>query len=344
MKSRRLIALFSVAPFAAVISGSASCDSRSGGVPPASGGSGGARPVGSGGSNLPGSGGASAGSGGSELSGSGGGAAGGAGGAMGDEPPGATAACASLAHALCARGQDCAPFATGLVFGSLATCEARLQLDCLTRFTPGSSATPADTSSCADSLASQPCTAFARGDLGTACAPRPGSFLTGATCLDDRQCDSAFCARAPDAACGVCAAPTAAGSPCVRGACSAGTVCPKGTSTSTCIVPEPGPIGAACTASEQCDVGNGVGCNPLTGRCIRLALAASGTCGLDLATSTYSACGASGNCSPLLAGKCVAAAPDGAACSAAEAGPPCLPPARCVSGRCSLPDPSVCAP
>jgi hypothetical protein len=122
-------------------------------------------------------------------------------------------------------------------------------------------------------------------------------------------------------------------------------VCPKGTAaaTATCLIPEPGAIGAACTVSEQCDVGHGVGCNPLTGRCIKLTVASSGACGLDLAAATYNACGASASCSPILAGKCVAAAPDGAACSAAEAGPPCLPPARCVSGRCSLPDPSLCA-
>jgi len=355
MKSRLLIALLAV-----VITASTSCDARSGGAPEGAGGTaarpgeagsggGGARPTGSGGNPVPGTGGAGSGAGsggaatgGNQTSGTGGLATGGAAGGTPGQPPGATPACAALAQALCAKAEACTSFATTLVFGSRATCEQRLQLDCLTRFTTGSSETPADTTSCAESLASQPCAAFARGDLGAACAPRPGSFPTGALCLDDRQCDSAFCARAPDAACGVCAPPTAAGSACVRGSCSTGAVCPKG--TATCVAPEPGPIGAVCTVSEQCDVGNGVGCNPLTGRCIRLTLASSGACGLDLATSTYSACGASGNCSPLLAGKCVAAAADGAACSAAEAGPPCLPPARCVSGRCSLPDPSLCAP
>jgi len=356
MNSRLLIALLAVG-----VSGSPSCDARSGGAPEGSGGTappagagsggraapggtgghgdidgtGGTAPLGSGGGPLPGSGG-------SLASGAGGSATGATGGTTSDPPADGALACAALARALCARGEACAPFATSLVFGTRVVCEERLQLDCLARFAPGSSATPADTMACADSLASQSCAAFARGDLGSACTPRPGSLTTGATCLDDRQCDSAFCARAPDAACGACAPPTAPGSPCVRGSCSAGAVCPKG--TSTCVTPAPGPIGAVCTVSEQCDVGNGVACNPLTQRCIRLALPSTGACGLDVATSTYNACSASASCTPLLAGKCVAAAADGAACSTAEAGPPCLPPARCVGGRCSLPDPSACAP
>jgi len=348
MKSRLLVALSAVALTAAT-----ACDARSGGALDGNG-SGGAtvRPgdSGSGGSTLPGTGGAgtgpagATGSGGDQASGTGGRATGGSAGAMPDA--GAATACTSWARALCAKGEDCAPFATTLVFGSRAICEERLQLDCLARFAPGSSATPADTTTCAESLSSQSCTTFARGDLGAACAPRPGSSPNGASCLDDHQCASTFCARAPDAACGVCAAVTTAGSACVRGSCSAGTVCPKGAATAataTCLVPEPGPIGAVCTVSEQCDVGHGVACNPLTGRCIKLALASSGACGLDLAAATYTACGASGSCSPTLAGKCVAAAPDGATCSTADTGPPCLPPARCVGGRCSLPDPSLCA-
>ena len=340
MKSRLLIALSGI-----VLTVAIGCDARSGGVLDGAGSGGVTAPAGSGGSALPGAGGSSSGTGGIGP-GSGGAVASGAGGGSGGPAPtdGAATACASLARALCAKADDCAPFANTLVFGGRATCEERLQLDCLGRFAPGSSATPADTSACADSLSSQSCAAFARGDLGAACAPRPGTAPSGATCLDDRQCASAFCARAADAACGVCAPPTTAGGPCVRGSCSAGTVCPKGTTTATCLVPEPGPLGATCTVSEQCDVGHGLGCNPLTGRCIRLALASSGTCGLDLAAATYNACGASASCSPVLAGKCVAAAEDGAPCSNAEAGPPCLPPARCVSGRCSLPDPSVCVP
>jgi len=68
-----------------------------------------------------------------------------------------------------------------------------------------------------------------------------------------------------------------------------------------------------------------------------------GTCGVDLARNTYTACRASGTCSGALGGTCSMTAADGAACSTGTAGPACLPPARCVSGRCTLSDPVACA-
>jgi hypothetical protein len=264
-----------------------------------------------------------------------------AGGTSGD--PAAAQACAALSRALCAKTETCTPFAMGLFFGSRTVCEQRLALDCLPKFgAPGTSATPAKTSTCAESLATQPCAAFAKGDLGAACAPQAGSLAAGVACGDDAQCASTFCARAPDAICGVCAPTTQAGSPCVRGACSFGTVCPMG--KSTCVVLEPGQLGATCTIQEQCDVGNGVGCSAVTGRCIQLTLGSTtGTCGADLSGSMYTACRASGTCSGLLAGTCTMAAADGATCSTASSGPACLPPARCVGGRCSLPDPGTCS-
>jgi hypothetical protein len=283
-----------------------------------------------------------AGTGGAGTGGTGTGTGGATGGVPGGDPAGAQA-CAALSKAMCGKAEACTPFATGLFFGSRATCEQRLALECLPRLAaPGTSATPAKISSCADSLATHPCAAFARGDLGSACAPQAGTLSAGAACGDDWQCSSTFCARAPDAVCGVCAPTTQVGGACVRGACSAGTVCPMG--KSTCVALEPGQVGAACTVQEQCDVGNGVGCSPVTGRCIRLVLASAGTCGVDLAGSTYSACGASGTCSGLLAGTCSMAAPDGAACSTGTAGRSCLPPARCAAGRCTLPDPRSCVP
>jgi hypothetical protein len=336
MKSRAFTAFFAV-----VIAGGASCDAKMdagiggrGGAPAGTTGGAGGSTVGGTGGTVPG--------GGTSSGGTGTGTGGATGGVPGGDPAGAQA-CAALSAALCGKAEACTPFATGLFFGSRATCEQRLALECLPRLAaPGTSATPAKISSCADSLAAHPCAAFAGGDLGSACAPQAGSLPAGAACGDDWQCSSTFCARAPDAVCGVCAPTTRAGGPCVRSACSAGTVCPMG--KSTCVALEPGQVGAACTVQEQCDVGNGVGCSPVTSRCIRLVLASAGTCGVDLAGSMYSACRASGTCSGLLAGTCSMAAPDGAACSTATTGPSCLPPARCVAGRCTLPDPRSCAP
>jgi hypothetical protein len=296
-----------------------------------SGGAGSGGMVGTGGGTTEGSGGASG----------GGGTVPGSGGTSGGEPT-AEQACAALSKALCAKSDACTPFATGLLLGSRTVCEQRLALDCSSKFgAPGTAATPARSMACAESLAAVSCAAFAQGDFGPACAPQPGSLPLGGACGDDWQCASTFCARATDAVCGVCAAATQAGSPCVRGACSTGTVCPAG--KNSCVIPEPGQVGAVCTIHEQCDIGNGVACNAVTARCIRVTLAsATGMCGL--AGATYAACPASGTCSGPVGGTCAVVAADGAACSTAAAGPGCLPPARCVAGRCTLSNPGSCAP
>jgi hypothetical protein len=86
-----------------------------------------------------------------------------------------------------------------------------------------------------------------------------------------------------------------------------------------------------------------VGCNTLSSQCIALTLAqAGGACGPNsIIPTSYAVCPASGTCSALIAGTCTAAAADGAACSP-TASPKCMPPARCVSGRCTLPAPASC--
>ena len=257
--------------------------------------------------------------------------------------PEAAQACGALADALCAKLVSCSPFALGALYGDASTCRQRLTLGCLPKFgAPGTSATAAMATACAQALPALSCATFAKGDFGAACAAQPGALGNGAACGDDAQCASTFCARAPDAICGICAATTPVGAACVHGACSAGTVCPAG--RSTCLAPVAGQVGDACTTLEQCDLGNGVGCNTTSGRCIMLTQTApGGTCGASsLIATSFAVCPASGSCSALINGTCSAAATDGAACSTASTGPACLPPARCVSGRCTLPDPSSC--
>lgn len=283
----------------------------------------------------------------------GGGAAAGAGGASATSDAGAggggvstgpTAAdaCAALADAACAKLEACSPFAVGALYGDVTRCRERLAVGCLPSFgASGTSATPARTSACAQSLAALPCATLSRGDFGPACAAQPGTLAAGGACGDDAQCASAFCARAADAICGVCAAATRAGDPCVRGACSAGTACPAG--QTMCIAPVAGQAGDACTVAEECDLVNAVGCDTVDRRCIRLTLA-TGACGANalINPTSYATCPASGTCSALLAGTCAAAAADGATCSTGTSGPACTPPARCVSGRCTLPAPASC--
>jgi hypothetical protein len=257
--------------------------------------------------------------------------------------PNAAPACAALADALCAKLMSCSPFALGALYGDATTCKQRLALGCVVKFgAPGTSATPAMATACAASLPSLACATFATGDFGAACAAQPGTLANGAACGDDAQCASTFCARAADAVCGVCAAATSAGSACVRGSCSAGTVCPMG--RTTCIAPVAGQVGDMCTTLEQCDLGHGVGCNTTTSRCIMLTQApAGGMCGANsLLASSFAVCPASGSCSAILNGTCSAAAADSAACSTATTGPACMPPAKCVGGRCTLPAPASC--
>ncbi len=252
-------------------------------------------------------------------------------------------ACSSFASALCSKLETCTSFVLGVLYGDAPTCKARVMLSCLPSFgATGTSATPAKTMACEQSIAALACPAFLSGELGPGCKTEPGMVPAGGPCGDDAQCATTFCARAPDATCGVCQTPTQAGQPCVRGSCSAGTVCPAG--QSTCITPTAGKVGDACTAQEQCDLAHAVGCNTGAGKCLALTLAApQGTCGANsIVPTSYAVCPSSGTCSALLGGKCSGAADDDGSCSAADSGPHCLPPARCVTGKCTVPDPAAC--
>jgi len=251
-------------------------------------------------------------------------------------------ACASFAATVCSKLESCAPFVLGVLYGDAATCRDRTALGCVPTFgAPGTSATPAKTAACDKSIAALTCPSFLAIDLGAACKTDPGTVATGAACGDDAQCDSTFCARTPDATCGICQPPTSAGSACVRNSCSAGTVCPAG--QSKCITPVAGKVDDACTAQEQCDLAHAVGCNVGAGKCLALTAASSGACGANsIFPTSYAVCPASGTCSAPLGGRCSAAAKDGDACSTADTGTHCLPPARCVGGRCTVPDPSKC--
>ena len=341
-------------------SGSTAGNNSAGGSSGASSGSGGsAEPTtdeggssggpGSGGSGASGNGGASAPSGtggdsafpasGGSVSTSGtAGASGGAGGNTGDS---ASQSCAALAKAGCSRTASCSSFLMSTLYGDASTCEARLALSCAAVLdAPGTAATPALMLECAQSLGSLACPSLLTSDFGPQSLPWPGPLATGSACGDDSQCATAFCARGSAAICGVCAARTAAGSPCVRNACSVGTICPD--SGSTCIVPTAGKVGASCKVQQDCDLLHGVGCNTSSGSCMSLTVATNNACGLaSLLASSYAVCPASGTCSASVSGKCAPAAADGAACDA-QKGPACLGPARCVSGKCTLPNPTSC--
>jgi hypothetical protein len=252
-------------------------------------------------------------------------------------------ACAAFATTLCTKIQSCTSFVLGVLYGDVATCEKRIALSCVPSFAaPGTSATPAKTRACEQSIASLACDPFLKGDFGAACKTDPGTVAEGGPCGEDAQCASTFCARAPDAACGICQPLTTPGGPCVRSSCSAGMVCPAG--QSMCITPVAGKVDDACTSQEQCDLAHAVGCNTTSKKCLMLTLAqAQGSCGANsIVPTSYAVCPANGTCSAAIAGRCSAAATDGAACSTADTGTHCMSPARCVASKCVVPDPSTC--
>jgi hypothetical protein len=240
-------------------------------------------------------------------------------------------ACTSFVKTFCAKVESCSSFALGVVYGDVATCEARLMLSCIPNSSaPGTSAVPAKTSGCERSIAALACPSFLTGDLGAACAIDPGTVALGGACADDAQCVTKFCARAPDAACGICQPPTKAGDPCNRSSCSTGTVCPAG--QSICITPVAGQVDASCSAQEECDLAHAVGCNTTAKKCGANSIV----------PTSYAVCPAAGTCSAALFGKCSPAAADGTACSTADTGTHCVSPARCVAGKCLIVDPNMC--
>jgi len=348
-------------------SGGTGGSAATGGTGGSTGGSGGA--TGSGG-NTGGSGGSTAGSGGSTggMGGSTGGSAGSTGGSAGSPDagpdgsggtaggdastrPDATAeevqSCNGFADAFCNRLQTCSSFVMSVLYGDVATCRQRWVLSCLPNYNVrGTSASAAKTNACAQTLPTLACDNFVLGDFGTMCTPAPGMLAQGAACGDDAQCASTFCARSATSVCGTCQPVTNPGDPCVQGSCSVSTntVCPAG--TSTCVKPKAGVVGDPCVGQEECDVGRQVGCNTATSkRCIALTLTPSGgTCGANsiLNTTTVAVCGAGGTCNLPYMGMCTPFAADGQTCSTGDTGAHCVQPAKCVGGRCVVPDPSTC--
>jgi len=304
----------------------------------------------SGGSGSTGNAGSSGSSGGGSVVDGGAGVSGNGGAPLSDAPSGSPEtspeieqACAAFVATFCAKVESCSPFALGVVYGDVATCEKRLMLSCVPNSSaPGTSAVPAKTTGCEQAIAALGCPSFLAGDLGAACEIDPGTVALGGACADDAQCVTKFCARAPDAACGICQPPTQAGDPCNRSSCSVGTACPAG--QSTCITPVAGQVDAPCSALEECDLAHAVGCNTASKKCIALTLAQSqGSCGANsIVPTSFAVCPAAGTCSAAIFGTCSPAAADGNACSTADTGTHCMSPARCVAGKCTLVDPNMC--
>lgn len=255
---------------------------------------------------------------------------------------GVAEACEALGDAVCAKLAQCSPFGLELGYGDEATCRARAPKGCAVGYA-SSSLTPSRASACAVSLGTLECSIFVTGDLGDGCNALPGTLENNTPCIDNAQCKTTFCAKPLVDHCGVCAGPTKEGDVCVNQACSRGTVCAA--ATKKCVKPVAGKIGAPCTGQEGCDLANGVGCNPTSGKCIALAIAKTGkTCGTDslIVPTKFTLCEAAGSCSAIFNGTCGSSVTEGTACGTGTNGPYCLGPSKCIATKCALPDPAVC--
>jgi hypothetical protein len=209
------------------------------------------------------------------------------------------------------------------------------------------------------------------------CQPLPA---VGATCYAQGDCGrNLACAKAAGATNtdpGVCANRVMMGGSCVTGQkpCASGLDCVGENAMTmapgTCQV-QGGAVGAACdttsTTAANCNPNLGLRCIPDAGTnkgpgtCQAITLVAAGmSCGVLPGAgvfTSFAACEGGGRCVPSgmpgVPGTCMAPAADGAACDNNEKmGPPCLSPAKCVTGNgnvdagtagtCTLADATKC--
>ncbi len=286
-------------------------------------------------------------------------------------------AAADAANAYCARAQACAPAYITIAYGDLATCVRTFTDDVMRGFAgPGVNATPEWVEGCAAAVPQATCGDLLGHKMIAACKSVPGSLADGAACADDGQCKSTRCRVGANQTCGVCGPHSAAGASCgVTDDCADGLACLSGTcvaygeASATCDATHPcrpdlactsgvcgraNPVGTtSCSAAKECDLPNGVVCNPTTTTCETLTFAGQGAaCGLVGGRLVQcigpSAC--VGVSAPKYQGTCSTVAAIGAACDT-FAGPTCGPGAVCdcgvgadggCAGRCKTKDPAAC--
>jgi hypothetical protein len=292
---------------------------------------------------------------------------GGDGGSEGGSGVSAQQASTDAATAFCTRAQACAPAYITIGYGDAPTCATRLAKSILPAIgATGSTATPDIYEACATAIQQASCADLLGRHLPDVCK-KAGTLADGTACGNDSQCANMRCKVAVNAVCGTCTSHAAVGASCgVDDDCVDGSKCISGTCAAfgkqgdTCSASQPcspdlacrsgacgapGQIGDTCASLGDCDVAHGVACDPTTKKCAQLNFAQTGgACGL--VSGKLVVCqGPNGTCNGSTPqnpqGTCAAAANDGAACDTNN-GPLCAAPAACVSGKCTLPDPSTC--
>jgi hypothetical protein len=277
------------------------------------------------------------------------------------------AACAALAKSVCGELQMCNPYVLDGDYGDEPTCETRQVLNCTNALAaPSTGATASSENACAMADMSLSCSDDLNHVTPAPCNVQPGTAANQSACAFSGQCQSAFCAISPGAACGVCATPPMPGSSCANlTTCGTGLVCSGGlceayvASGGACGKNAPCGAGLSCvgetaTAMGKCmTAGNTVGatcdpllktgggcdrdlgltCNTVTKKCATIVKAMPGqNCGNNVGTKTAGyqivECGG-GGAATCAQNKCVQVAGDGQACDTV-AGPDCMAPARCI--------------
>jgi hypothetical protein len=303
----------------------------------------------------------------------------------GDSGPSADKACGDLAQARCVRRASCTN-GTRVTrdYGDMTTCVERERLACINGLgAPKTGNTPSGVESCAAALPSVGCDDFFLNNLPSSCIAVGQTFAAG-TCAFNGQCQTSLCAVVKGTTCGTCQGQPSPGASCATVGCGRGLDC----SANTMVCVAPGNIGTLCDADHPClpdlscqgassasmgmcvaavamagqPCGNPVGqpgcnnliglrCNAKTHQCGNIAYVGDRMpCG-TLDDGSFAACSGGGLCvipTGQAIGACKAPAADGGACDT-DAGPPCLAPARCVTGggtatagNCRLPDPVSC--
>ncbi len=222
--------------------------------------------------------------------------------------------CNQQAAAICRKMSDCSQFRLQAVYGDEVTCEGQQKQECLSLLqADGTSRTPDQASTCASALRQQSCDDFVANVVIDGCEAQPGALSPGKACIDNAQCDTAFCkvTSSSAGACGVCGSkmasksgevcnatqPCETGLVCTGGTCGAGgttgyacdetTPCAPnyacmgsgaigdgGVTKATCVALGTG--GASCNqATAPCAEAQGFACDPAAKTCSPITLGAS---------------------------------------------------------------------
>jgi hypothetical protein len=263
----------------------------------------------------------------------------------------------------CEKLNMCSSFYLQVGFGDVATCAARLKIECLDSLgAPGTGATAQAWSACFEATGQASCDQFL--GIGLAACDFKGSLARGAACGTGAQCQSGYCAKREGQGCGTCQPRAAVGGACQsEEACDFGLYC--NSFNNRCV--KPGQVGDACNDETRicldtlscknsrcaaaalegqrcvddfsCSFPAGLYCGA-GNLCTKFRIATTGqACGLERQRPTW--CAAAGQCLPNeTAGTCRSVTEsDGKAC---RTDLDCFEPATCVNRVCRLPNSASC--